>query len=99
MSYNSSEISTFEGHIIVAEDQKINLEALQMNINNLGIDSKIEYCIDGRETLQVALEILEEALSAPPSGRVRPISLMLLDLQMPFKTGIEVVKEMRKFYS
>ena len=29
---------------------------------------------------------------------LRPISLMLLDFQMPLKNGIEVVKEVRDFY-
>jgi DNA-binding response OmpR family regulator len=29
---------------------------------------------------------------------LQPISLMLLDFQMPLKNGIEVVKEVRDFY-
>ena len=89
----------FEGQIIIAEDQKVNLDALQMTIDRVGIDSKCEYCIDGRDTLQVALGILEEALQRPMFDRERPIALMLLDLQMPYMTGMEVVKEMQKFYS
>ena len=89
----------FEGLIIVAEDQKVNLDALQMNINAIGLDKKCEYCIDGRETLEVAKQILEEALLKPSDERVRPIAMMLLDLQMPYKSGIEVVKEIQKFYA
>ena len=70
-----------------------------MYIKALGIDSKCEYCIDGRETLQLAFKILEETLRAPCQDRVRPIAMMLLDLQMPYKSGIEILKEMKKFYT
>lgn len=31
--------------------------------------------------------------------RVRPIRLMLLDLQMPLKSGLQVVIEVRKMYA
>ena len=88
-----------EGQIIVAEDQKVNLDALQMKINAVGINVNCEYCIDGQETLQVALDILEDTLKEQSNERVRPIAMMLLDLQMPFKSGIDVVKEMQKFYT
>jgi CheY-like chemotaxis protein len=30
---------------------------------------------------------------------MRPIALMLLDFQMPKKTGLQVVDELKKFYA
>ena len=89
------ENAMFDGRIIVAEDQKINLDALQMNIKDVGIDSKCLYCNDGQKTLKVALEILEDALKMPSTDTVRPIAMMILDLQMPYKNGIQIVQEMQ----
>ena len=69
-----------------------------MNINALGIGSKCEYCFDGRETLKVVYDILNEALEVPFDERVRPIAMMVLDLQMPYKNGVQIVQDMQKFY-
>ena len=46
------------------------------------------------------IEFVEEAIVDYPedSGIVEPIALLILDFQMPFKNGIQVVQELRKFY-
>ena len=35
------------GFIIVADDQKINCEAMRLNLSDLGIIDKVKYCHDG----------------------------------------------------
>ena len=46
------------------------------------------------------IEFVEEAIVDFPeeSGTIQPIALLILDFQMPFKNGIQVVQELRKFY-
>ena len=49
----------------------------------------------------MATATLEQGLSQirPGQTEVRPIALMLLDLQMPRKNGIQVVKAIKDKYS
>ena len=46
------------------------------------------------------MNFVEEAIVDFPeeSGTLQPVSLMILDFQMPFKNGIQVVQELREFY-
>ena len=43
-------------------------------------------------------KIIQNTIVGFEKVTLRPISLMLLDFQMPLKNGIEVVKEIRDFY-
>lgn len=41
---------------------------------------------------------IQETIVGDTKVAIRPISLMLLDFQMPLKNGVDVVKEMRHYY-
>ena len=61
---------------------------------DLQLDPICEYCVDGQQAIDKAQQILAEA----DDKNLRPISMMILDFQMPKKNGIEVVKEVKKLY-
>ena len=61
---------------------------------DLQLDAICEYCVDGQQAIDRAQQILAEA----DDENLRPISMMILDFQMPKKNGIEVVKEITKLY-
>ena len=42
----------------------------------------------------MVVEVLHNAKSYP----IRPVHALILDFQMPFKNGLEVVKELKEFY-
>ena len=72
----------------MADDQKINCEAMRLNFAEAGINSKVHFCHDGKETIDTAIKISNEALKTGNPLLVRPISMMFLDFQMPMKTGL-----------
>ncbi len=66
----------------------------------MGIFDLTEFCIDGQKTIDLVKKQLDDALLNPKEGLViNPIALILLDFQMPLKNGIQVVQEIRKYYS
>jgi CheY-like chemotaxis protein len=71
---------------------------MKLNFAEIGIVSKVKYCYDGQETIDIAIKINSEALTSGDQQPVQPISLMFLDFQMPMKTGLQVITEMRAFY-
>lgn len=66
----------------------------------MGIDSKVQFAINGSEVVDIVKETFQKALSQHRELGVafRPIDLVILDYQMPFKNGGEVYKEIVKSY-
>ena len=57
----------------------------------MGQLDRCEFCYDGEKTLTKAIEITEKAIlecALNEETRLKPISLMLLDFQMPKKNGL-----------
>lgn len=88
------------GKIVVADDQAINLEILKMHLRRLDVaEHQVVFCRDGRQCVEASAALCEVALRAGPGGPVQPIQVVLLDFQMPFKNGLEVVGELRRFFA
>lgn len=88
-------------NIIVAEDQLINIEVLKTHMSELGVQQITSFCINGQEAIDTAKRILEQTL-VDFEGHVRklrPISFMLLDFQMPLKNGIQVLQEVLEIFN
>ena len=78
----------FEGKIIVAEDQFINLEIMKQYFEQIGIlNSDYSFCIDGQEAIDKSISIINQSINdlektIVKNGlqtNIRPIVLMLLD--------------------
>ena len=83
--------------IIIADDQKINLEAIRMNLESIGITENLCFCSDGQAAIEIALSLLNNAINEFKGKRLRPIRALLLDVQMPLKTGIQVVEAIKSY--
>lgn len=68
----------------MAEDQLINLQVIQSQIETMGLSDKTSFTTDG----QAAIDCVQKILDASNQDDEQPISLMLLDFQMPKKNGI-----------
>lgn len=80
----------------------INLEVMKMLVKPMGIYNRCTFCVNGQEAIESATKVIMSKLNKVQdefclSQRtyVRPIEVMLLDMQMPLKNGIQVVHEMR----
>jgi CheY-like chemotaxis protein len=78
------------GAIFVVDDAKINVEAIKLTFEEVGINKNITYCYDSVVVVDAAMAIFKKALLGT-TFPVRPIQLMLLDFHMPMKTGLEVI--------
>ena len=78
--------------IIVAEDSRINMEALQISMREIGLYDSCEFVTDGRQAIHAAKQLIRAALSDEDCKfPITPIRAMLLDQEMPHRKGTEVV--------
>lgn len=103
-SHNNS-VSTDQfkgiGTIIVADDQVINLAVVKQHLEAFNLVERTLTAVNGQEAIDMAKKRLFEELEKEdrPAGAVlKPVSIMLLDLQMPIKNGVQVVQELRTLY-
>jgi len=57
----------------------------------------VSYCSDGLIASDTAIDLLKTARANFIGEKLRPIAAMLLDIQMPMKSGLRVVDEVRTF--
>ena len=82
------------GHIIVAEDQAINVAVLRNSFKELDLDKNCSYCINGQQTIDLATILIHREIEIAfkcGNRSVNPIDIMLLDYRMPGKDGDQVV--------
>lgn len=70
----------FEGHVLVAEDNKTNQMLIKILLDEMGIDYKV--VDDGKEAVQAFLD--------------EDFDLILMDINMPKMDGIEATQQIRK---
>ena len=80
--------------IIVAEDQALNLHLIRSQIDHFGLLAKTSLCTDGLQAIETVRNILEN----PARITEQPITIMLLDFQMPKMNGLQVVQTVRHMY-
>ena len=78
--------------ILIAEDSEVCMKVLKDQISALGLDSKTDFFVSGDQILEKATKLIQESRD----GEAKPIQLMLLDNQMPRKSGQQVIAELRQ---
>ena len=73
----------------MAEDSLINLHVIRKQIADHNLTEKTTFCTDGQQTIDAFREALQN------SDSEQPVTLIISDLQMPQKNGLQVVKEVR----
>jgi CheY-like chemotaxis protein len=85
--------------IIVADDHRVNLEAIKLDLESIGHLKRAEFYINGQEVVDRVLDFVGKAILSNESNMTLcPIQALILDFHMPIRNGIDTVKEVRKFY-
>jgi len=77
------------------------LEVLRQQLTKIKVaESDTKFCPDGQIAIDKTKKIVLDHVNNRTSEEkiLTPVSLMLLDFQMPVKNGIDVIKEVQKFY-
>ncbi len=76
--------------ILIAEDDELDVQLLEHAFGKAGITNPLHFVPDG----QAAIEFLT-ALKDPAAAETRPPCLLISDLKMPRRTGIDVLRWLR----
>jgi len=71
------------GRIIVADDNWLSLEFMKAQIKNSGFENFTEFCVNGKQVIDLVKEIVNEQLQTASSFPIRPVHALVLDFQMP----------------
>ena len=101
-SYKNPDTS---GSIIVADDQFVNQQGIRLNFMDIGLENRLEMFSNGIEVLNKFEEMFDKfTYSGIPNhslgvrGAFQPVSLLLLDINMPIMSGMQVCKAVRQLY-
>ena len=91
-----------DGLIIVADDQFVVRQILQVYFHEVGLSKRVLFCKNGSEVVELVRGFLKQlkASDLQPDTKIkaRPVSLILMDINMPFKSGLEAKKEVCELY-
>jgi len=82
--------------ILYADDQYVNHEALRMNLQDIGVASRLVTFANGQEVVDYFCTLLED-LKKAPEPHIR-ISLLLLDINMPILNGFETCRKVKELF-
>ena len=90
-----------EGKIIYADDQVINQKLLQLSMQEAGVANRLSMFGDGKETIDHFNQLLDNILNDPDKVPevIQPVSLLLLDINMPGISGIEATKQVKRLFN
>ena len=72
---------------------------MKLNFNELDKPDKLEIFSDGKETVEFFDNLLnqfKEDSRDSPSTTLQPVSLLLLDINMPLVNGIDALKQIKE---
>jgi CheY-like chemotaxis protein len=80
-----------DGLIVVADDQHINIEILKQHTLKLRVIDQTIFCVNGQQVIDCVDKLVRKSIDnidLSQSKSLTPVSILLLDFQMPIKTGI-----------
>lgn len=78
--------------IICADDCYLNLEALRVVLQNLGVLECCTFVTDGRQAVDAAISAIKES-----HGNYDLTQVIIVDYEMPQMNGLQVVQEISAF--
>ena len=109
-SYSLLEPGAVKGNVVLADDQYVTKQQMRMNFGEMGISEKLVLFSDGKNVSDYFDEVLDaldlsykNANKSQGSDKVnptlQPVALLLLDINMPIMTGMEVMLKLKKKYN
>lgn len=93
--------------MVFADDQLVNREAIRIKMEHLGINDRVSIFSDGQETVQHIERVVNsiefncldlDSINASDTA-VQPISLLLLDINMPMLNGFQVQTQVKSMFA
>ena len=85
------------GQIVYADDQFINQQSMQLNFEDIGLGDKLTLYSNGQDVVQHFDDLLKkQSLIELPC---QPVTLLLLDIQMPIMNGIQTMKLVKEKFA
>ena len=85
-----------------ADDQFVIRQIMQVFFDEIGVLDRVVFCKNGEEVVEYFQrffdEIETETAQIDIQMCVRPITLLLMDINMPFKSGLEAKKEVCEMF-
>ena len=90
------------GKIMIADDQFVVRQVIWMYLENLGLGDEVISCSDGEEVVLYFRNFLDkigkEVSLKNDHICVQPVSLLMMDINMPIKTGLEAKDEVCQLF-
>jgi CheY-like chemotaxis protein len=86
------------GKIIVADDICTHIEIIKSKMKEMNMEDYAEYYNNGQAVIDRVKQLTEESLKNAELFPICPVSILLLDFQMPLKNGLETVLELKAFF-
>lgn len=81
---------------MLADDQYVNQELMKLNFDDIGLAEKLVLFSNGLEVVNYFTKILENIDVRREEKTVQPVSLLLLDINMPILDGFETLKQVKQ---
>ena len=86
---------------MVADDQYVNTQSMRFALTDLGVADRAVFFSNGQQLVEYAQHLLDESLSqqhSEPHNPIQPISLVLLDVNMPILSGMETLVKLTEMF-
>ena len=85
-----------------ADDQFVVRQIMQVFFDEIGVLDRVVFCKNGEEVVEYFQRFFDEIQTETAQLDIqmcaRPITLLLMDINMPFKSGLEAKKEVCEMF-